>query len=56
VAWWDVTRVDAGSEALVFTVHGGGSLRIATDSFTPEQRAALERTVSRLVGEAQRPR
>lgn len=53
LAWWDVTRVDANPEALEITVHGGGSLRIATGSFTPEQRAALERTVSRLYREAQ---
>jgi len=53
VALWDVTRVDADAKALALTVHAGGSLRIATDAFTPEQRAALERTVSRLVREAQ---
>jgi hypothetical protein len=53
IAWWDVTRVDAAQGALLFTVHAGGSLRIATDTFTDDQRAALERTVSRLVRNAQ---
>jgi hypothetical protein len=53
IALWDVTRVDTDAKALVLTVHSGGSLRIATDAFTPEQRAALERTVSRLVRDAQ---
>jgi hypothetical protein len=54
IAWRDVTRVEAGSVALV-AFAGDRQVRVATAVFAPELRATVERNIARHVREARSP-
>ena len=53
VTWKDVRRVDAGPALILVWGPGDAQVRVGTAGFGPEQRAILERTISRRVREAQ---
>jgi hypothetical protein len=53
VAWKDVRRVDAGPALILVWGPGDTQVRVNTTGFTPDQRATLDRTISRRVREAQ---
>lgn len=51
VPWWEVGRVETGPAVIVVWGQGESQVRINTSDFAPDQRATLERTVSRRVRE-----
>lgn len=55
IGWRDVRRVEQGAGGLMIT--GPGDIRIPVDTtdFEPEQRASLERSISRRVRESAGP-
>ena len=55
LAWRDVRRVDTGPALILIWGPGDAQVRVDTSSFSPEQRATLERTIARRVREAQPP-
>jgi hypothetical protein len=52
IAWRDVARVEDASEAIVLHTASGQSLRVDCASFTPDERAALDRTIARRIRES----
>jgi hypothetical protein len=50
--WVEVSRVEAGPSVVVVWGRGDAQVRISTRSFTPEQRATLDRTIARHVRES----
>jgi hypothetical protein len=55
LAWKDVRRVDAGPALILVWGSGDAQVRANTAGFTPDQRATLDRTISRRVRESQPP-
>ena len=55
VAWRDVRRVNGGPALILVWGSGDTQVRVDTAGFTPDQRATLERTISRRVRESQPP-
>jgi len=55
IPWSEVRHVEQGSEGLVVWGNGETQIRLETSSFTPEQRATLERTVARRLREGKEP-
>jgi hypothetical protein len=55
LAWKEVRRVDAGPALLLVWGPGDAQVRVDAGGFTPEQRATLDRIISRRVREAQAP-
>lgn len=53
VAWSEVRRVDAGADLILVWGPGDAQVRVETWGLTPDQRAMLDRTISRHVREAQ---
>jgi hypothetical protein len=53
IPWREVTHVQAGSRLVVVTGGADAQIQVATDGFTAQQRATIERTIARRVGEAQ---
>jgi hypothetical protein len=51
--WRDVKQVQIGPRLVVVTGAADAQIQVATDGFTPDQRATIERTIARRVGEAQ---
>jgi hypothetical protein len=54
VSWADVTRVQSGPEVVVVWGNGDAQVRVDTSHFEPQQRASLDRTISRRVREGVR--
>jgi Bacterial PH domain len=54
VPWADVTRVQSGPEVVVVWGNGDAQVRVDTSHFEPQQRATLDRTISRRVKESAR--
>ena len=53
ISWSEVGRVDAGPALVLIWGPGDSQVRIDTARFSPDQRAMLDRTISRHVREAQ---
>lgn len=53
VDWRDVARVEKGPEVMVVWGKGDAQVRVTTSDFTQDQRASLERAITRRVQEAQ---
>jgi len=53
--WKDVRRVDAGPALILVWGPGDAQVRVNTAGFTSDQRATLDRIISRRVREAQTP-
>jgi hypothetical protein len=53
IAWTEVRRVDAGPALILVWGPGDSQVRVDTGGLGPEQRAVLDRTISRHVREAQ---
>jgi hypothetical protein len=53
IPWREVGHVQAGTDMLVVTDRAEGQIWVRTGSFAPDQRASLERTITRRVDEAQ---
>jgi hypothetical protein len=52
IGWKEIRRVDRGSDLILVSGPGEARIRVDTTDFAPEQRASLERTIARHVGEA----
>jgi len=52
IAWKEIRKVEQGSDNLLITGPGEASITVDTTDFEPEQRASLERTISRRVRES----
>ena len=55
IGWKEIKSVERGPDLMVVSGPGETSIRVDTTDFGPEQRASLERTIARHVGEAGRP-
>jgi Bacterial PH domain len=55
IPWSQVQHVEQGAQGLVVWGPGEAQIRLETGSFTPEQRAMLERTVARRLKEGKPP-
>jgi len=52
IGWKEIRSVDRGPDLMLITGPGEARIRVDTTDFAPEQRASLERTIARHVGEA----
>jgi PH (Pleckstrin Homology) domain-containing protein len=52
IGWKEIRGVDRGSDLILVSGPGETRIRVDTTDFAPEQRASLERTIARHVGEA----
>ena len=55
IGWKDVREVRQGGDGILINGPGGASIAVDTTDFEPEQRASLERTISRRVRESAGP-
>lgn len=55
LSWQDVARVESGSRLVVVWGRADEQVRIDASTFAAEDRARLDRAISRRVGEAGRP-
>jgi hypothetical protein len=55
IGWKEIRSVDRGPDLILVSGPGEARIRVDTTDFGPEQRASLERTIARHVGEAGRP-
>jgi hypothetical protein len=53
IPWRDVRLVQAGPRLVVVTGGSDQQIQVATDGFTSDQRATIERTIARRVAEGQ---
>lgn len=51
IGWKEVQNVERGADLLLISGPGSARIRVDTTDFEPEQRASLERTISRRVKE-----
>jgi hypothetical protein len=51
IGWKEVQNVERGTDLLLISGPGDARIRVDTTDFEPEQRASLERTISRRVKE-----
>ena len=54
IPWPDVAGVDGDASQVVVTGKGQSKIRVDTTDFRPDQRATLDRTIARRVGESSR--
>jgi hypothetical protein len=52
LAWREVTKVESGADSLTLVSGSGSPLILAAGSLTPEQRASLERAITRRLRDA----
>lgn len=55
IAWREVSRVEQGPDVIVVWGAGDSQIRIGTSGFRPEQRASLDRTMTRRLREETHP-